>query len=144
MIEIRVLGMADADTLQRVAVGVFDNSIDPERTREFLADPRHHIVVAIDDGFVVGFASAVHYVHPDKAPELWVNEVGVAPSHVRQGLARRILEETFSHGRTLGCNEGWVLTEDANEAANGLYTALGGARADDPVLYSWRLGERED
>jgi hypothetical protein len=27
---------------------------------------------------VVGFASAVHYVHPDKAPELWINEVGVA------------------------------------------------------------------
>jgi len=111
MIEIRVLGMADTDTLQRVALGVFDNSIDPARTREFLADPRHHIVVALDDGFVVGFASAVHYVHPDKAPELWVNEVGIAPSHVRQGLAHRI---------------------------------LGGARADDPVLYSWRLGERED
>jgi hypothetical protein len=22
---------------------------------------------------VVGFASAVHYVHPDKAPQMWIN-----------------------------------------------------------------------
>lgn len=47
-------------------------------------------------------------------------------------------------GRRLGCTECWVLTEDTNKAANGLYSALGGARADDPVLYSWRLDAGED
>jgi len=70
-----------------VTAEVFDNPINAEWTREFLADPRHHIAVAIDDGLVVGFASGVHYIHPDKPAELWINEVGVAPAHRRRGSA---------------------------------------------------------
>ena len=50
----------------KVAPGVFDNAIDPRWTAEFLSDPQHHFAVAIDEGRVVGTASAVHYVH--KAP----------------------------------------------------------------------------
>lgn len=56
------------------------NPIDPTWSAEFLRDPRHHIAVAIEDGVVVGIASGVHYLHPDKPPELFVNEVGVAPA----------------------------------------------------------------
>jgi hypothetical protein len=44
---------------------------------------RSETVVARDASVVVGFASGVHYVHPDKSPELWINEVGVARSHCR-------------------------------------------------------------
>jgi hypothetical protein len=40
--------------------GVFDNDIDPRRVKEFLADPRHHMAVALMDDQVVGMASAVH------------------------------------------------------------------------------------
>ena len=76
---IQMLGPADTALLDNVASGVFDNAIDQRWTAEFLADPRHHMAVAIDDGQVVGMASAVHYVHPDKPPELWVNEVGWPP-----------------------------------------------------------------
>ena len=57
-------------------------------TAEFLADSRHHLAVAVDEGRVVGMASAVHYVHPDKPPELWINEVGVAPTHRGLGIGR--------------------------------------------------------
>jgi hypothetical protein len=53
-----------------VAAEVFDNPIDADLTAEFLGDARHHLAVAIDDGLVVGFASAIHYVHPDKPPQL--------------------------------------------------------------------------
>src|SRR5690554_1295594 len=81
-IVIALLGQDDLAALETVASGVFDDPVDLERTREFLRDPRHHLVVAIDTGTVVGFVSAVHYVHPDKpAPEMWINEVGVATSH---------------------------------------------------------------
>ena len=74
---IRLLGPADASVLENVAVGVFDNAIDPRWTAEFLADARHHLAVALIDDQVVGIASGVHHVHPDKPPELWVNEVAV-------------------------------------------------------------------
>lgn len=63
---IRILGPADAAVLDRVAPQVFDNAVDPRRAAEFLADPRHHLAVALDADVVVGMASGVHYVHPDK------------------------------------------------------------------------------
>lgn len=53
-IEIKVLQRGDDSILTNVAAEVFDNPIDPELTREFFEDPRHHIAVAIDDGVVVG------------------------------------------------------------------------------------------
>jgi GNAT superfamily N-acetyltransferase len=97
-----------------------------ELARAFLADPRHHIAVAIDDGAVVGFASAVHYIHPDKPAELWINEVAVAPTHRKRGLAKRIVEQALAHGRGLGCKVAWVLTDTDNRAALALYAAAGG------------------
>jgi len=131
VIDVRMLGPGDEAALARVAEHVFDNAIDPALTREFLADPRHHIAVATDDGLVVGFASGVHYVHPDKAAELWINEVGVAPSHQRRGLGRAALAALLAHGRSLGCVTAWVLTDRCNAAARGLYSRLSGIEGDD-------------
>jgi ribosomal protein S18 acetylase RimI-like enzyme len=140
-IEIRILGAGDVAALTRVAPGVFDHDVNPALTREFLADPRHHLAVALDGDTVVGFASGVHYVHPDKPAELWVNEVGVAPSHQRQGLGRRLLGALFSEGRRLGCRDAWVLTSPANEPAVRLYQAAGGQELTDAsVMFTFRLG----
>jgi len=77
-VEIKLLGCDDAGVLTRVAPGVFDHAVSEDLCAEFLSDPRHHLAVALGDGVVVGFASAVHYVHPDKPAELWINEIGVA------------------------------------------------------------------
>ena len=91
---------------------MFDDPIDAHAAREFLGDPRHRLAVATDAGVVVGFVSAVVYVHPDKpTPELWINEVGVAPSHQGRGIARRLLESTLEDARASGCREAWVLTD---------------------------------
>jgi DNA-binding MarR family transcriptional regulator len=100
-IGIRILGPADAAMLDKVAPDVFDHAIDPALMAEFLADPRHHLAVALAGGQVVGMASAVHYVHPDKPPELWINEVGVAPPYQRRGIGRQLLEALFAHGACL-------------------------------------------
>ena len=137
--EIRILAAGDAAVLENVAADVFDRGVDAARTAEFLADPRHHLAVAIDEaGVVVGFASAVHYIHPDKPPELWINEVGVAASHRNRGVGKRLLAALFERARTLGCGEAWVLTDRANERAVRLYQSLGGA-ARDQVMFSFKL-----
>jgi ribosomal protein S18 acetylase RimI-like enzyme len=137
-IDVRLLGPGDAQILVRVAPDVFDNPVDSDLAAEFLADPRHHIAVAIDDGLVVGFASAVHYVHPDKPAELWINEVGVAPSHRRRGLGRRALTALLRHGRSLGCVSAWVLTDRDNAAARALYAGTGGIEGADGLGESLR------
>jgi ribosomal protein S18 acetylase RimI-like enzyme len=139
-IDIRVLGPRDEDVLTRVAPGVFDHDVDPALSSEFLRDPRHHLAVALDGDTVVGFASGVHYVHPDKPAELWINEVGVAPSHQRRGLGRQLLGALFAHARELGCREAWVLTSPANGPAVRLYESAGGTDiADPPVMFTFRL-----
>ncbi len=140
--DVRLLAPMDAACFDSVAEGVFDNPTDRDLAREFLADPRHHIAVAIDDGVIVGFASAVHYIHPDKPAELWINEVAVAPSHHRRGIGRQVVGKVLEAGRSLGCREAWVLTDRANTAAVALYTAAGGTAADgDTVMFEFALAE---
>lgn len=124
--DIRILEQGDEAVLSAVADGAFDHAVDPDLAREFLADPRHHIAVAIVDGVVVGFASGVDYIHPDKPREFWINEVGVAQAHRGQGLGKAVLSALLDHARVRGCREAWVLTEADNAAAGALYGALRG------------------
>jgi len=87
---------------------------------------------------VVGMASAVDYVHPDKAPQLWINEVGVAPSHQQRGIGRRLLDALLAHGRTLGCTEAWLGTEPDNAPARRLYEGTGSS-PETFILYAFDL-----
>ena len=137
-IEIRVLGPDDGGVLANVASDVFDGPVETQWTSEFLNDERHHLVVALEDGCVVGMASAVHYVHPDKSPELWVNEVGVAEAYQGQGIGQKLLAALFAHGRKLGCTEAWVLTEETNTAGRRLYARAGGVESA-ALMYSFSL-----
>ncbi|MDJ0788044.1 MAG: GNAT family N-acetyltransferase [Myxococcota bacterium] len=137
-VEVRMLGAEEAAVLERVAEDVFDEDVQPDLAREFLADPRHHIAVALEGGEVVGMASALSYVHPDKRAEYFVNEVGVAPTHQRRGIGRRLMQVLLAHGRSLGCKSAWVGTEDDNEAARGLYADAKG-KAESFVMYTFDL-----
>lgn len=140
--DIRLLTPADANVLAHCADGVFDDPLIPGRLREFLNDPRHHLAVAVADGVVVGFVSAVHYVHPDKPrPELWINEIGVAPPFQQRGIGRALLTTVLNHARALGCIEAWVLTDRSNAAAMALYAACGGDRPRDQVMIEFDLDE---
>lgn len=136
----RVLSELDGEVLSNVSPDVFDDPVDPRWSAEFLADPRHHLAVAMDDGVVVGMASGVHYVHPDKPPELWINEVGVADTHQGRGIGREILRVLLAHARTLGCREAWVLTSPDNTSARRMYAAAGGVEAEEaPLMIAFSL-----
>ncbi|MPY65461.1 GNAT family N-acetyltransferase [Deinococcus sp. SDU3-2] len=137
--EVRVLGREEADVLQNVAPGVFDHDLRPDSLAAFFADPRHHLAVALDGGVVVGMASGFHYVHPDKPPELFINEVGVADEYQGQGLGRRLLDALLAHARTLGCVAAWVLTEEDNPIARRLYASAGGEEQPGVVMSLFSL-----
>jgi ribosomal protein S18 acetylase RimI-like enzyme len=133
-ITIRILGPDDGAVLERVALDVFDGPVDTRWSAEFFADPRHHLAVAIEHGVVVAMASALHYVHPDKPPELWMNEVGVAPTHQGRGIGRQVLTALLEHAKKLGCREAWLLTSADNSAARRMYAAAGGLEEDEPPV----------
>jgi hypothetical protein len=56
-VAIRLLQRDDVALLDCVAPGVFDHPINQRWSVEFFSDPRHHLVVAVDEKLVVGFAS---------------------------------------------------------------------------------------
>ena len=123
---VRVLASSEAHLLSNVAPDVLDGPVNPAYIAEFFADPRHHLAVALEGDLVVGMASGVHYLHPDKPPELFINEVGVSEQWQGQGLGRQLLDALMAHARTLGCVAAWVLTETDNAVARRLYTSVGG------------------
>lgn len=141
MLQIKLLTSGDAHLLKNVANDVFDDPIVEASAQEFLGDPRHRLVAALDDGSVVGFVSAVIYVHPDKpAPELWINEVGVAPTHHRRGIGTALLQAILDEAKRAGCAEAWVLTERDNTAAMAMYKSTGGEETPpDSVMFTYKL-----
>jgi ribosomal protein S18 acetylase RimI-like enzyme len=143
-VTVRILKPSDAGLVASAALGVFDHAPQIPLTTEFLRDPWHHLVAAIDEDRVVGFISAMHYLHPDKLVELWINEVGVAPSHQSRGIGAELLRTMLDHGRKLGCVNAWVLTDKANTAAMRLYTRAGGLETEKPaVMFEFDLRGRE-
>lgn len=141
MITLRLLRPPDLPLLTNVAEDVFDDPIVESSAQEFLMDPRHRLVVALDNDLVVGFVSAVIYVHPDKpAPELWINEIGVAPSHQRQGVGKALLQAILEEAKRSGCTEAWVLTDRGNLPAMAMYKSAGGEETlPDSVMFTYRL-----
>jgi aminoglycoside 6'-N-acetyltransferase I len=139
---VRLVGREDLGMFQGVAGDVFDGPIDAALLSEFIADPRHHLAVALSAANeVVGFASAVHYVHPDERPQLFINEVGVAEPWQGRGLGSRLLRALLDHAQSLGCTEAWALTDAENAAACALYRAAGGL-AQSTVMFTLPVGER--
>ena len=138
--DIRILGPGDEALLRASAPGVFDDAGQPPLARQFLSDARHLLSVAIDGSRIVAMASGVLYVHPDKPTELWINELGTAPSHRGRGLAKAVLGALLARARERGCGEAWVLTDRGNEAAMRVYEGLGGVQARMPsVMFTFRL-----
>jgi len=123
-IETRRVTVADAALFARVAPEVFDAAVDPARLPAYLAAPGHLMVVAMHEDKIVGQIAAVIHRHPDKATELYIDEVGVTPALQRRGIGHRLLREMLTWGKDLGCDEAWVGTETDNEAACGLYESL--------------------
>jgi ribosomal protein S18 acetylase RimI-like enzyme len=137
-VELKQLAPGDAGVLLHIADDVFDEPVDPKRLAAYLAEPNHFMIVAIADGVVVGQCAAVIHRHPDKVTELYIDEVGVAESSRRKGIAKRMLDKMFALGKSLGCKEAWVGTEHDSVAARRLYESRG-AEAEPFVMYLYEL-----
>lgn len=128
--------LADQSAILKVGDALFDHPVKEERAKEFLTDTRHHLLLAYHQGKIIGMASGFHYVHPDKDPELFINEVGVVESHQNHGIGRELVRKMVVHGRDqLGCKSAWVLADQANEPARKMYLAAGGKVEEEPVLF---------
>lgn len=136
-ISISRLEMNNAGLLDQVAEGVFNDPIDPQLLRAYLAFPGSLLVVALDRDLVIGQIKAAVHLHPDKPADLYVDELAVAPTHRRRGIARRMFEEAESWARERGCADVWLAADPDNQAARSLYEGF--AQSKPSILFFWDL-----
>ena len=128
----------DIESLVDIGKDLFDHPIKPDRFREFMNDPRHHLFLAHCGDKVVGFASGFHYVHPDKDPQMFINEVSVLEEFQNRGIGRALVRMLVDHGKKLGCVEAWIATELDNKAARKAYIGAGGKETDKFILIEYQ------
>jgi len=115
--QIRRLGRGDEDVVVALATR--------EPHTALLGDERTVFVAAFDGTEPIGFAFG--YVLPRRhgAPTiLFVYEIEVDAAYRRRRIATELMRALAAEA---GAEEGFVLTEPDNEAANAFYRSLGGA-----------------
>lgn len=143
-ITIRILGPGDAAVLDRVAEGVFDGPVRPDQAAFFLGSSAHVIAVALVGDLVIGMATGVLYLHPDKLPQLWISEVGTGDDWRRRGAARGTVQALLDLAQARGWQTPFLLTEAENTPARALYRAMGGAEEAGKVLYTFLADPTKD
>ena len=127
-------GLEDLSSMIEVGAQLFDHEVKELRAKEFLSDPRHHIVFAYFKNKIIGMASGVHYIHPDKDPQLFINEVAVLEAFQNNGIGRQLVKNLCEHGKTLKCTEAWLGVALDNNAARRAYKAALGEEDKDPFV----------
>lgn len=123
-IEIIQVDASNSRVLANVA-DVFDEAIDFAFVETYLAAPNHILLVAMDGELVVGHIRGVIHVHPDRAPELYIDNLGVDDAYQRRGIATDLLAALRKVAAANGATELWVATEADNEGALAFYRSVG-------------------
>jgi len=109
--------------LDRVDREVFDHPIDRHFLAAYIADPHHALFVAVENGTVVAHIRGNVHLQPDRAPDLYIDNLGTALAHQRRGIAARLMDALIAWGKSQGCTYAWVATETDNDGARGFYAA---------------------
>ena len=132
--------MAEGDAELVLAAGhLFDEPARPDSTARFLAEPGHHLCLALVDGHPAGFVSAVETIHPDKGLEMFLSELAVDEAFRLRGIGAALVAALRERAVELGCVAMWVLTDDDNTAALRTYASAGAAPPTEHVMLEWTL-----
>ncbi|MEU7744419.1 GNAT family N-acetyltransferase [Nonomuraea sp. NPDC049158] len=120
---------------------LFDSAPLPEATARFLADERHHLLIAYVDETPAGMITGVETTHPDKGTEMFLYELGVDESFRGRGIGGSLVAALERLARERGCHGMWVTTDEGNEAAQATYSGAGGVPEKDQVVYVWTFSQ---
>jgi aminoglycoside 3-N-acetyltransferase I len=132
-VNIRRLGVGDEDVVRQLAVR--------EPQTGLLDDDRTIMLAAFEDHEPIGFVLA--YELPRRhghAAMLSVYEIDVDADRRRAGIATALMDHLGELARERGIADGFLLTNESNEAAMAFYASLGGERPNqDDVLWLLRF-----
>ena len=129
----RVTAAADV----AAAAHLFDAPPRSDATARFLADDRHHLLLAYLGARPVGMITGVEMTHPDKGTEMFVYELGVADDARRQGIAVELVHALQQLAHERGCYGMWVAVDADNDPALQTYRSAGADPAEDACVLSW-------
>ncbi|MFC7219217.1 GNAT family N-acetyltransferase [Streptomyces polyrhachis] len=116
---------------------LFDEPPLPEATGKFLADERHHLLIAYVDGAPVGMVTGVEMTHPDKGTEVFLYELGVEEPFRNRGIGRSLVAALAEVARERGCYGMWTVTDEGNPAALSTYRRAAGVPEAGQVALVW-------
>ncbi len=135
----RVIGAAAVEA----GGGLFDEPPRANATEQFLSSPGHHLLLAYDDeaaggaAAVVGMISGVETTHPDKGTEMFLYELGVAPTARKRGVATELVRALAVLAKARGCYGMWVAVDVDNVAALATYRRAGAQEETACVVQAW-------
>jgi ribosomal protein S18 acetylase RimI-like enzyme len=142
-----------AFTIVRAGPGDFQNAceavlevhgrspLDGMALVEFLADDARYLLLAIEDGRVVGSVNGYALFRPHtREPQFFLYEIDVRPECRRRGIGKALVAGFVAAARAAKAGEVWVLTNQSNEAAMALYGSCGLRREhSDDVMWNCAL-----
>lgn len=140
VIEIREMGFADLDEVTVLETAHQPRPWSRELFASELATGSRRLIVAVDDGEVVGFGGVM--VIGDEAH---VTNLLVAPSHRRRRIGRKLLSRLVKDSVVMGAQHLTLEVRSGNKAARDLYARMGlapvGVRknyyGDDDAIILW-------
>jgi len=123
---------------------LFDTLPRRDATERFLADERHHLLIAYVDEVPAGMVTGVEMTHPDKGTEMFLYELGVDEAFRGQGIGRDLVSALADLARKRGCYGMWVITDEDNDAALATYQRAGGAPEPKQVVLVWTFDQTSD
>jgi ribosomal protein S18 acetylase RimI-like enzyme len=134
-------------------------NLTAQRFEEYVADPDHAVLVAEEDGTMIGYAMMVHGEPYDEnarvvvrhRPTTELSKIYVLPSAHGGGVARELLAAAIDIAREIGAAGMWLGTNQANARAQRFYEKSGfekvgtkrfrvGDRWEDDFVYELVLG----
>ncbi len=120
---------------------LFDVPPLPGATERFLADERHHLLIAYVDDAPAGMVTGVEMTHPDKGTEMFLYELGVDESFRGRGVGRALTSALADLARERDCYGMWVITDEDNAAARATYRHAGGSPEEKQVVLVWTFDQ---
>ena len=103
---------------------MFSLSRDAYRELKARGETRHRNVSFYEGAMARSHEARVEDVREDL-------ELALVSSNGRRAMVE--------HARALGCSEAWVLTDEANDAANALYRSVGGGNPAPQLMYDYLM-----
>jgi aminoglycoside 3-N-acetyltransferase I len=107
----------------------------------FLNDPVCYLILAVEDGRVLGSLNGYSLRQPDRhRTQFLLYEIDVLQEHRRRGVGTALVNAFTDEARAAGAFEVWVVSNESTSAALAMYRKCGYRREnDDDVMLSLQL-----